>query len=310
MSASDPFYTFQPASDEFRDFPIKLQLDDLLPAFSGTPKLSYLISTYNRGGQLSRSLECLARQKFREFEVIVVDHGSTEDLQPVFDIFIPYLQLHTFRLELPHWIACPSRAFKYVLPETKGEVIAISHPEIMLCHDAIGTLYDGVNKPLEDAEYYIGINLGVDPIITIPKEYDEDSWKWVSLKPYFLDKATYPLIDTVDWHTDVHEIRKLPGFMAIGGFTGRPNIWHHTQTKYPWWFVGAAKRDCPIWEDLPISYGHGIIDMWICHYRRIYEIIDVVPHETLCYHQPHQVHATAPRGEQEEKMAKLFETNT
>ena len=47
--------------------------------------------------------------------------------------------------------------------------------------------------------------------------------------------------------------------------------------EYPWWFVGAAKRECPIWDAIPIIDGHAIFDMWLLNFRRIYEIIDFVP---------------------------------
>jgi len=40
------------------------------------PKVSVVISTYNRPEMLRRALESVAKQTFRDFEVVVVDDGS------------------------------------------------------------------------------------------------------------------------------------------------------------------------------------------------------------------------------------------
>ena len=66
---------------------------------------------------------------------------------------------------------------------------------------------------------------------------------------------------------------------------------------FPWWFVGAAYRSCPIWKDMPEFVGHGIIDMWMCHYRTINRFVDIISTKIMCYHQPHATMAIAPDGE-------------
>ena len=49
----------------------------------GTPKVSVIIATFNRAAFLSETLDSVMRQKFEEFEVIVVDDGSTDDTKEV-----------------------------------------------------------------------------------------------------------------------------------------------------------------------------------------------------------------------------------
>jgi GT2 family glycosyltransferase len=47
------------------------------------PFFSIVIPTYNRAELLRQALESVFQQEFRDFEVIVVDDGSTEDVSPI-----------------------------------------------------------------------------------------------------------------------------------------------------------------------------------------------------------------------------------
>jgi len=98
----------------------------------------------------------------------------------------------------------------------------------------------------------------------------------------------------------VTNVTTIPGYDSVQGFAGQYNGWHATRQRYPWWFVGAAKRDCPIWADMPVFDGHGIIDMWMCAYRAKYKMVDTIPVAALCYHQQHVTSAIAPAGEQDQ----------
>ena len=296
MLSRNEFDNYDPGVDQYANRKAKLVVDDLEPAFTGEPKVSIMISTWNRQWQLARSLECLARQEWKEFEVLIMDDGSTQDFSPIFDLFSNFLQLRTFRAERTSWRSCPSRAFNNMLPKAKGEVIVISHPEMMLHFDAVKSLYDGcMGVELEDAHYYT---------LSKSKELTGD-WVWMSLKPQFLDVSYYLLLDLVDWHSNIENVWKLPGFMDIIGFSGRPNSAHVTWEEYPWWFVGAAKRDCPIWDEMPIMDGHGVVDMWLITYRGKYNFIEIAPNKPTCLHQPHQLSAVAPKGEQKREVLKI-----
>jgi glycosyltransferase involved in cell wall biosynthesis len=50
---------------------------------SVAPLFSVIINTLNRAAMLRRALESVRRQTFRNFEIIVVDDGSTEDIESV-----------------------------------------------------------------------------------------------------------------------------------------------------------------------------------------------------------------------------------
>src|SRR5262249_10113627 len=47
------------------------------------PAVSIIVPTYNRADLLRLALDSLARQTDRDFETIIVDDGSTEDIAPV-----------------------------------------------------------------------------------------------------------------------------------------------------------------------------------------------------------------------------------
>lgn len=48
-------------------------------ALHGNPKISVLMPTYNRADFLSKSVESILSQEYKNFELIIVDDGSTDD---------------------------------------------------------------------------------------------------------------------------------------------------------------------------------------------------------------------------------------
>jgi len=247
-----------------------------------TPKLSYLISTWNRHAQLSRALECLARQTMDDFEVLLADDGSTQDIESYVDPFREFIPIKVYRMPRETWRSCPSLAFSKMLPDAKGEVVAIAHPEIMLPKNALSLTYDALHTKRDDCYYYKIAGKEQYPNV----EFNSDDYTWVTFKSLFVE-GLYRLIDTVDWHSDVDNLRNISGFWKDVGFAGRENRWHYERQSYPWWFFGATFRDNPIWKDMEITEEHGVIDMWFITYRHTNKFTDITPIELTCYHQAH-----------------------
>src|ERR1700722_1374407 len=51
------------------------------------PRVSIIIPVYNRSHTLSRALASVFQQTFKEFEVIIVDDGSTDALDDVLKLY-------------------------------------------------------------------------------------------------------------------------------------------------------------------------------------------------------------------------------
>jgi len=302
----EEFQTFTLADDKFANDKPALKFDDLLPRYDGEIKLSYMMSTYNRGAQLSRSLETLCRQEWREFEVLINDDGSTQDIKGIVDKFSPYLNIRYFYTERPQWVSCPSKAFKMMFEHCQGEVFAISHPEMMLGNKAMYYLYNCAFP-----NYIFRNYISDDVVYSHLNDYDinkltEDDWIWVTLKPLYIDEFIYFGMNFVDWHSDLDNLKDMPGWERSIGLSNEPNSFHMTRTRCPWWFVASARRECPIWEEMPVFQGHASVDMWFITYRHYKNVVDCTPKPFLCYHQAHATSAFAPDSEDTD-FRKLFE---
>lgn len=290
MLPINAFRSYSINDSKFNDEIPSLKLSDLQQRYRGGIKLSYMISTYNRKAQLSRSLETLCRQTFRELEVLINDDGSTQNIKELVDTFSPYLNIKYFFTPRTSWVSCPSKAYKRMLEHCSGDVIAIAHPEMMLIEDAYYYLYYGAKKILKDLVVYAHL----DDYDVEPKDTDKF---WVTLKPQFIGEMTYKKLDTINWHDDIKNIKNIPNFDGECGFAGKTNLMWKIKERCPWWFVGSAKRDDRIWTDMPIFEGHATLDMWLLNYRGINNYVDCNILLPKCFHQLHATSAVAPEGE-------------
>lgn len=64
-----------------------------------SPLISVVIPVFNRSAELRRALESLERQTLRDFEVVICDDGSTEDIQAVLAFFDRKLSMSYLRIE-------------------------------------------------------------------------------------------------------------------------------------------------------------------------------------------------------------------
>lgn len=62
----------------------------------GTPKISVIIPCYNAEGTIGYALKSLQNQSYRDFEVIIVDDGSTDDTVQSIEKNKGQLQVHVF----------------------------------------------------------------------------------------------------------------------------------------------------------------------------------------------------------------------
>lgn len=255
-----------------------LQLvDESLPV-----RLSLLLAFNDfRRSQIARSLECLARQTWREFEVLIHDNGSSLPMEPVYEMFRPYLRLTTVRAERTRseMRMDPSFGIKALLPLARGEVIAFACPEIMFARHAMYLLWSAHKEPPLGSLRYIISNPGV-PMGGRPT--------WVSLKVGFFDADCQHFLDGINWHSDLQAVEDLPTFwthgQSSGNYTGREIL---ALNEWPWSQCGSAPRSDRIWEDMPAFKRYASLDFFLLGYRHVRGYVDIVPPGLQGYHQDH-----------------------
>jgi hypothetical protein len=253
----------------------------LKPVDKSLPVRLSLLLAFNdfRRSQVGRSLECLARQTWREFEVLVHDNGSSLPMEPVYEIFRPYLRLTTLRAERTEWCASPSFGIKELLPLARGQVIAVSGPEIMLAEDACQLLYSAHKDPPPGSLRYIisqpGIPMGGRPT-------------WVSLKVGFVAAAGQRVLDGIDWHTRLRAVEEEAAFWThregSNCLTNREVLAYR---EWPWNLVFSAPRTDRVWDDLPVFKTQVPVDAYLLSYRHVRGYVDIVPPGFHGYHQDH-----------------------
>lgn len=291
-------------ADEFGRMPM-LQLHDLLPKDDALPvKLSIIIAFSSwRREQLARSLETIARQDFRAFEVLICDMGSGQDMESVYEIFRPYIRLKTKSITRTKWSSCPSKGIKAMLPDAEGEVIGFMQPEMMLHPLAFTYLYE--SHYMELPNEYRFTHVGGDTCEVVPERIVSvdggGGETFVNLRNFFLSPEQVHKLDYVDWHSNIDNLQNMKDFWTHNWcLSGRTNQEHweiEAHKKWIWWFIGSAKRTNTFWDDMPEFDGHASIDFYQIGYKQIMGYTEVIPQIGLAYHQEHTRASIAPERE-------------
>ena len=147
-------------------------------------KVSILISCRNRADVLRRSLWLLERQTWPDYEVLVVDDGSDEDIWTAMagcekvkmaTIRQPFSTRRNMNIGL-----------RYAFDRAEGDFIIISHPELMVPLNAIEKLVK---------EYEPGFRI-------VPKLY------------FICNDAGMAWLEYTDWQGDLDLIQTIPNFWA------------------------------------------------------------------------------------------------
>lgn len=159
-----------------------------------TPVLSIVVPTHNRGKFFRRSLECYALQPFRDFEIIVLDDDSNDEMRELCRSYAPSLGL-----DLKHvWFKKPPGVgwrdgacqLNYGIRMAAGDVIVTTSPEVM---PGRTTLVDMVRE-------FEALTFTTDA--------------WISAKAYMLGEHHQSILDSVDWRAlgPSAAVRLLPEF--------------------------------------------------------------------------------------------------
>jgi SAM-dependent methyltransferase len=165
-------------------------------------KLSVIVASYNRRELTARAMHWYARQSFRDFEYLLCDDHSEEDLKGLCDEYrdrgLNVRYFHAGRdLGLPkkpgEWR--DGSALRNALSvQARGTVLVSSHPEIVPTEDALEVAWEAVNR---------------------------EPGAWWTAMPFWVPEGDY---EQVDWRTDVHAFQNVPGFYDPTWTEPRPGI--------------------------------------------------------------------------------------
>jgi len=288
------FGRFEPGADPYEGITPALRLEDIQGhPRTAKPALSIMMAFTNyRRSQIGRSLECLARQQWTDFEVLVADIGSPQEMESVFAPFYDLLNLTVIHVSRTGFLACPSRGFRALFPMAKGEVWCIMCPEIMLIERAAEYLYRGHNPSWrQEHDPQAGIYGRSRPAA------ETTDTTYINIRPGFLSPHGQRAIDAHDWHSRVANVEKESDFWPFtGGLAAQPNSFWLGAVPFCQWYCSSLAASATLWEDMPEMQGHASIDFWLMNYRDIFAYKEILPTGFLGYHQAHLITAVSPIG--------------
>ncbi len=203
-------------------------------------KVSLVICVWATSHLLKRSVETYCQQDFPkdQFEIIVIDDNSPDDVRAAIEFAIGKINIRYIRLEHNYGMRGNTCSFNTGFAWANGEILMESTPEIMFQKTIIRDMYE--------------------PHLTEERAF-------VATKTYNLEYGTQMLIDSVDWREDVNKIRQLEGFMSPWTQRNVENTHFGTHQSC------SIKK--VIWEEITKGFGfplfgdYGSDDPWYCGLR-------------------------------------------
>ncbi len=113
------------------------------------PKISVIISTYNREKLLQRAIDSVLAQTFKDFEIIVVDdHSKTPP-----NIKLPKGENRLIAMRLPHNTGYCVKPRNVGIMIARGDYIAYLDDDNVYLPDHLKALYDAITKNQADVVY-------------------------------------------------------------------------------------------------------------------------------------------------------------
>lgn len=150
-------------------------------------KISICMSVYNTSHLLKRSMETYLRQTMNkeEFELIICNDNSDDDVWSVVEPYMDKLNIRYLHLRHNDGPRGGMQAFNIMYKMSSAEIIAEVTPEMLLDPRTFQMMYD----------------------LHIGKKN-----RFVTFKSYRLSQDVQLLIDTVDWKSDIYNLKNIPGW--------------------------------------------------------------------------------------------------
>lgn len=152
------------------------------------PRITVLILTYNRAKLLDRSIKSVMAQSFHDYELVLVDNGSTDNTQEIFQKYDSHPQVRFFKIEENCGFA---KGFNFCLDQIQGEWFTTVGDDDEITPDALEKLFnvlDTIDPTLTaissngwdtSTDDYSGIGLTKDQYLPLEKIValcDGDFW--------------------------------------------------------------------------------------------------------------------------------------
>lgn len=131
------------------------------------PKVSVVLATYNRRHLLPETIDSVLNQTFKDFEFIIVDDGSTDDTQSLFEGYKDSRIKYIYTKNQGR-----SRARNYALSLVRGELIAFIDSDDMFLPTKLERQVDFLDKNSDYGMIYTACDVIDDFGKKIPVVYD------------------------------------------------------------------------------------------------------------------------------------------
>jgi len=122
-------------------------------------KLSVVLSIHNRSDLFKIGILSLAAQNFKDWEIVLIDDQSTENLAEIykpFDVRIQHIRIDPRSHPFYRGYHTPALSTNIGIKQAKGDVLCFSQPEIILAPDAFKR---GYGQALQDTFVFGNLQL-------------------------------------------------------------------------------------------------------------------------------------------------------
>jgi len=219
-------------------------------------KVSLVMAVWNTAHLLGRTLQTLTRQTYDDFEVIIIDDNSEDDVAEVVREYEDSLDIKLHRLVHGFGMRGNTVSFNVGFSLAQGDMIMENTPEIMLYPECIEEMVVAL-------EHFGGRS-------------------WVSVRTYNITPEDQLEIDTVNWQENITALESLPNFHSEWTQNNLKNSFFGTHQTCIFYREDWYKY----WVRYPFFLDYGTDDPWNAGVRAGNEIQSATI-QPLVYHQWH-----------------------
>lgn len=270
------------------------------------PLVSIVLATYQRAHLLARSLRAYANHDFDNSRlelVVICDHSTDGTRELVLDWSRSTGIVSTVLTTAPKpdaWRDCGA-ILNTGIRTSAGEHILLTHPEVIPGRRTVAALVEKLAAFERFRKGGFAWNKCKDWDIDPGRMTPMPLGLYSASKIYYLSAAEQLAIDTVDWRTDLLNVRKLPDFYKpVEG--GNPDYAHAVTDlvgtsgyRIPVWrswvFGGSSRETWKRMGGMFVSKLWGSVDVLYAHRRSKLGMVEWTPadDDTICVHQCHDL---------------------